>query len=143
MLDEQLWNSLARTSGQQPTWVHGCTLEHGHAGEHRALAYRAGPHLHWVHWDDRRQPRLSVAVDTPPPRTVHPLIHPRDRRQTAAPPISRQPTSAHDRMIPPTSQADALWAIAAALERLADVIAALNPTEQEGRHRRRNATNDN
>jgi hypothetical protein len=45
MLDEKLWNSLAAVGWQHPAWVQGCTLEHGHDGDHRAPPYHAGDTL--------------------------------------------------------------------------------------------------
>ena len=86
LLDEELWRSLAALDpAHEVAWVHGCELEHGHRGDHHALAYRAGLLSYRLQWDG--------------------------------------------------SQAEALWAIAAALESLADVIAgALNPVEASGRH---------
>lgn len=125
MLDEELWRSLAALGADhQVAWVHGCTLEHGHDGDHRALAYRGGGQDYWVRWDEKRRPRLDTAGDTAPPQP----------RQATPPPIT--PASAPEPDPPHSaSRADALWAIAAALERLADVIAAaFNAPDRPGRH---------
>lgn len=123
MLDEDLWRSLAAIGADhQVAWVHGCALEHGHAGDHRALAYHGGGQDYWVLWDEKRKPRLETAGDAPPPAPA-PTI-------TSAASASAQPNSSAS-----VSQTDALWAIAAALERLADLIAAaFDPTDKPGRH---------
>ena len=143
MLDEELWNSLAAVGGQHPAWVQGCTLEHGHDGDHRAPPYRAGRHAHWVQWDDRKKPRLATAVWAPPRRNARPPAQPRDQRRQAAAPTTQDPASPSERPNPSRSQADALWAIAEAIQRLADVIgAALNSTNDGGgRHRRDHSEN--
>ena len=143
MLDEELWNSLAAVGWQHPAWVQGCTLEHGHDGDHRAPPYRAGRHAHWVQWDDRKKPRLATAVEAPPRRNARPPAQPRDQRPQAAAPTTQDPSSPSERPNPSPSQADALWAIAEALQRLADVIgAALNSTNDGGgRHRRDHSEN--
>ncbi|ORW05891.1 hypothetical protein [Mycobacterium kyorinense] len=119
MLDDELWRSLAAVGADhQVPWVHGCTLEHGHDGDHRALAYRGGGQDYWVHWDERRKPRLDTVGDPAPPQ-----------------PPPAMPTIAHVSPAPASEQPDALWAIAAALERLADVIAAaFDSPDKPGRH---------
>jgi hypothetical protein len=147
MLDEELWKSLAAIGGQhRAAWVHGCVLEHGHGGEHTALAYRSGVQVYWVQWGESRKPRLNTAVEAAPPgrnarpRVEPPRVEPPDRPRQAPPPRTiahAVPTSPSEQLDSPKSesQADALWAIAAALERLADVIAAaFNSTEHRGRH---------
>lgn len=128
MLDEELWRSLAAIGGDhQVAWVHGCALERGHGGDHRALAYRAGVQGYWVQWDESRKPRLDTVGDAPQPRQPQP-------RQPAPPTTGPAlPASASQS----ASRGDALWAIAAALERLADVIAAaFDSNEDPGRHGR-------
>jgi hypothetical protein len=141
MLDEELWRSLVAVGGEhQVAWAHRCMLEHGHAGDHRALAYRAGGQVYWVQWDESRKPRLNTALEPPPPgREARPPIEPPDQPRHAAPLTIAHtfPASASEQLDSPksVSRAGALWAIAAALERLADVIAAaFNSTEDGGRH---------
>jgi hypothetical protein len=141
MLDEELWQSLAAIGADhQVAWVHGCILEHGHRGDHRALAYRAGAQHYWVQWGEARKPRLNRDVEaTPPGRQDRPPIEPPTQPLQAAPPTitHASPPSASAQADSPNSlsRADALWAIAAALERLADVIAAaFDSTENRGRH---------
>ncbi|GBE66719.1 hypothetical protein MFM001_31810 [Mycobacterium sp. MFM001] len=130
MLDEELWRSLAAMGADhQVAWVHGCALEHGHDGDHRALAYHGGGQDYWVLWDEKRKPRLYTAGDVKPPTQPRP----------AKPPTitNASPTSISEQPDPPksVSEPDALWAIAAALERLADVIAAaFDPNDKPGRH---------
>jgi hypothetical protein len=143
LLDEELWRSLAaRDLGHEVAWVHGCALEHGHRGDHHALAYRAGPLSYWLRWDERRRPRISNSTsDRPDPlsRKASPRGEPSGQPQDAdrPTPVKHSSTAAAE---PPgstnsRSQAEALWAIAAAVERLADVIVgALSPAEASGRH---------
>jgi hypothetical protein len=141
LLDEELWRSLAALDdAHDVAWVHGCVLEHGHPGDHQALAYRAGPNSYWLRWDEGHRPRISTD-DRPDPhaREAVPRGVPSGQPQHAerSTPAKHSSTAATE---PPTpknsaSQADALWAIAAALERLADVIVgALNSAEATGRH---------
>jgi hypothetical protein len=140
LLDAELWRSLAALDvAHDVAWVHGCVLEHGHRGDHHALAYRAGPITYWLRWDDGRRPRIST--------TDWPDRHAREA-STGAPSgqpqhaerLTRAEHSSTGAAEPPGpknsgSQAEALWAIAAALEHLADVIVgALNPAEATGRH---------
>ena len=67
LVDEELWRSLAALEpAHEVAWVHGCVLEHGHRGDHRALAYRAGPLSYWLQWDEGRTPRIST-TDRPDP----------------------------------------------------------------------------
>jgi hypothetical protein len=134
LLDEELWRSLAALDdAHEVAWVHGCVLEHGHPGDHQALAYRAGPNSYWLQWDEGHRPRISTA-DRPVPRV--PSGQPQHAERST--PAKHSSTTAPE---PPTpknsaSQAEALWAIAAALEHLADVIVgALNSAEATGRHR--------
>jgi hypothetical protein len=141
LLDEELWRSLAaRDLAHEVAWVHGCALEHGHRGDHRALAYRAGPLSYWLQWDERRRPRISTTGGPDPhARKASPRSEPSGQPQDADRPTLAKHTSTGAAKPPgPTnsgSQAEALWAIAAALERLADVIVgALNPAEASGRH---------
>jgi len=141
LLDEELWLSLdARDLGHEVAWVHGCALEHGHRGDHRALAYRAGALSYWLQWDERRRPRIST-TDRPDPlaRTASPRGEPSVQPQDADRPTPAKHSSTVAAEPPGStnsgSQAEALWAIAAALERLADVIVGvLNPAEASGRH---------
>ncbi|MCV7036186.1 hypothetical protein BMW24_007400 [Mycobacterium heckeshornense] len=141
MLDEELWRSLvAIGADHHVAWVHGCMLEHGHRGDHQALVCRAGVRDYWVQWDASRKPRLTVAVDSPGPRPAGrpPIDAPRLPRQEARPAVAdASSTSASEQLHSPESASrdHALWAIASALQRLADVIAAaFDPSEDRGRH---------
>jgi len=139
LLDEELWRSLAALDrADEVPWVHGCVLEHGHRGDHRALAYRAGALSYWLQWDEGHGPRFST-TDRPDPleRKASP------RGEPWAPQHAERPTMAEHSSTAAAepgsknsgSQAEALCAIAAALQRLADVIVgALNPAEAPGRH---------
>jgi hypothetical protein len=141
LLDEELWRSLAALDpAHEVAWVHGCELEHGHRGDHHALAYRAGLLSYWLQWDERHIPRIST-TDRPDPlaREVSPRGEPRGQPQHAERPTMAEhsSTAAAEPAVSKNSgsQAEALWAIAAALERLADVIVgALNSAEAPGRH---------
>jgi hypothetical protein len=141
LLDEELRQSLAGLDpAHEVAWVHGCGLEHGHRGDHHALAYRAGPLSYWLQWDERSRPRIST-TDRPDSRAreASPRGEPSGQPQHAERPnpATHSSTAAAE---PPGSrksgsQAEALWAIAVALERLADVIVgALIPAEATGRH---------
>jgi hypothetical protein len=142
LIEEDLWRSLAALDlAHEVAWVHGCTLEHGHRGDHHALAYRAGPLSYWLQWDERRKPRIST-TDQPGPlaRETSPRVEPSGQSQQHA---ERPTTAKHSstaaaepvRSKHEGSQAEALWAIAAALERLADVIVGtLNPAQATGLH---------
>jgi hypothetical protein len=141
LVDEELWRSLAALEpAHEVAWVHGCVLEHGHRGDHRALAYRAGPLSYWLQWDEGRMPRIST-TDRPDPvaREARPRGKPSGQPQhLERPTMAEHSSTAAAEPAGSTnsgSQAEALWAIAAALERLADVIVgALNPAEAPGRH---------
>lgn len=142
MLDEELWRSLVTIGGQhQVAWVHGCILEYGHRGDHRALAYRAGAQAYWLQWDENRKPCVNTATESSPPGSqARPRLEPLVQPQQVAPPTIAEASlgALPEQLDPPISVpwTDALWAIAAALERLADVItAAVNPNEEGGRHR--------
>jgi hypothetical protein len=116
-----LYRSLAaaaNTSEVAP--VLGCALQRGHRGKHQGRACSGlGEHC-WLRWDEwgfrlgRAQPR------NPAPR--HAPTRARHRVSDAAcPPAAAQPAAVPQ---PPESrsQLDALWAIAAALTRLAEVV---------------------
>ena len=108
-------------------------------GDHGALAYRAGPLSYWLQWDEGHGPRIST-TDRPNPlaREARPRGEPWGPPQHAERPTMAEHSStaaAEPGSKNSGSQAEALWAIAAALERLADVIVgALNPAEAPGRH---------
>jgi hypothetical protein len=140
LLNEELWRSLAALDpADEVAWAHGCVLEHGHRGDHRALAYRAGALSYWLQWDEGRTPRIST-TDRPDPvaREARPRGEPWGQPQHAERPTMAEHSStvaAEPGSTNSGSQAEALWAIAAALERLADVIVgALNPAQAPGRH---------
>ena len=139
LVDEELWRSLAALEpAHEVAWVHGCVLEHGHRGDHRALAYRAGALSYWLQWDEGHGPRIST-TDRPDPlaREARPRGDPSGQPQhLERPTMAGHSSTAAAEPAGSTnsgSQAEALWAIAAALQRLADVIVgALNPAEHLG-----------
>ena len=139
--DEPLRRSLGSWSGRtELAHVHGCVLHGGHHGQHRATAnpddgrcwfrwddsgFRLGiaDASHRAQWDgqhqcpDTRVSLLSQVAPNSAAATTNLTPSPRRERHAAdanAPYRSPQPRS-------PTA---ALWAIAAALQRLADFIAA-------------------
>jgi hypothetical protein len=141
LLDEELWRSLtALDPSHEVAWVHGCELGHGHHGDHHALAYRAGRLSHWLQWDERHIPHIST-TDRPDPLAgdAGPRGEPRGLPRHAERPTTaaHSSTAAAESAVSKNSgsQADALWAIAAALERLADaIVGAPNPHDAPGRH---------
>ena len=95
---------------------------------------------YWLHWDGTRTPRIST-TDRPDPlaREAGPQGEPSVQPQHPDRPTPAKHSSTAAAEPPGSknsgSRAEALWAIAVALERLADVIVgALNPAETTGRH---------
>jgi len=127
LLDNELWQSLTAMTGRNVPWVHGCVLAHGHDGDHGAPAHSLdGAPQQWLRWPEAGPARLEDVEPSPPGRHSRPLSStpghptPRSTRTTAAP--AHQAGDVDSQVTGP--QADALWAIAAALERLADIVAA-------------------
>jgi hypothetical protein len=136
LLDAELRRSLIALIGEDDLgWVHGCILENGHRDNHLAQPQGARALNCWVQWHDGGQAHISTTG--------------RDTGATVEPPDSEAPapsaiTANHARAAtapqpqPPTSgsQAEALWAIAAALQHLADVVAAAlgAGNDDTGRH---------
>jgi hypothetical protein len=135
LLENELWQPLTAMNGHDVPWVHGCVLDHGHDGDHGAPAYHVdGEPQQWLRWPDTGPARLERVEPSAPGRHSKPLGAPTNRppRSTAA---SGSPTDRCDGVgVPVTgSEAEALWAIAAAIERLADAIARLgNPPRDNG-----------
>jgi hypothetical protein len=131
LLDNELWQSLTAANGRDLPWVHGCVLDHGHDGDHGSPAYQVdGEPQQWLRWLDTGPARLERVEPSPPGRHSRPLTSAPDR----PPPRSTTTTTAPahrpgDVGLPATgSQIEALWAIAAAIDRLADAVARLgNP----------------
>jgi hypothetical protein len=138
LLDNELWQSLTAMTGRSVPWVHSCVLDHGHDGDHGAPAYHMdGEPQHWLRWPDTGPVRLDPVEPSPPGRHAMPLSEPPN-----PPPRSATTTDAPAHPVgedgsPTTgSQAEALWAIAAALERLADIVATYltGPPHDNGIH---------
>ena len=94
----------------------------------------------WLQWEESGRARIST-TDQPDPlaREASPRGEPSGQPEQAKRPTAANHSWAAAAELPRSqnsgSQAEAQWAIAAALERLADVIvAALNPAEPTGRH---------
>ncbi len=136
LLDNTLWQSLTTMHGHDVPWVHGCILEHGHNGDHGAPAYHLNGELQqWLRWPDNGPARLEPVEPSPPGRHSKPTSPAPD---SPAPPSA---TSAHahkpgDVGSPSTdSHRAALWAIATAIERLADAVGRLGkPPHDKGTH---------
>lgn len=133
LLDNDLWQSLTAMNGHAMPWVHGCVLDHGHQGDHGAPADRRdeGPQQ-WLRWSETGPARLERVEPSPPGRHSRPPRLAPDRpapQTTVTGAHSHQPK---DVRLPETD-AQALWAIAAALERLADAVERLrNPPGDKG-----------
>ncbi|RDH77745.1 hypothetical protein DVS77_15400 [Mycolicibacterium moriokaense] len=130
LLDNELWQSLAALNGHDVGWVQGCVLEDGHDGDHGAPAFISdGQPQQWLRWRHTGPARIQQVDPAPPGR------HSAEERQApevqAAEPIAAASPAANSQAS--TSQAsgsqdEALWAIAAAIDRLAKAIADLrNP----------------
>jgi hypothetical protein len=110
---------LRAVSGQARWWRRG--------SDHGAPAHSLdGAPQQWLRWPEAGPARLEDVEPSPPGRHSRPLSStpghptPRSTRTTAAP--AHQAGDVDSQVTGP--QADALWAIAAALERLADIVAA-------------------
>lgn len=134
LLDKELWNTLSEMNGGDVPWVHGCALDHGHDGDHGAPAYGMdGVAEHWLRWRNTSPARLERVELSPPGRHSRSLGEPPPNRRPAPSPTgiaaARSPGEVG---LPATgSQTEALWAIAAALERLADAVARLGILTRE------------
>lgn len=100
-IHEQLQRSLAGAGGHGVPALHRCVRRVRHSGAHRALADEQGAKHNWFRWDDGGF-RLGIAVErrSPPPRH-------------ATPPSDSLPA--------------VIEALAATLDRLADLAEAADP----------------
>jgi hypothetical protein len=136
LLDNDLWQSLTVLNGRDVAWVHGCVLDHGHNGDHGAPGYHGdGEPQQWLRWPDTGPARLERVELSPPGRHSRPTSatpdrpHPQSTTTTGAP----APRPADVGSPATGSQIQALWAIAAAIDRLADAVARLgNPPRDKG-----------
>jgi hypothetical protein len=124
LLEEEVRRSLIALIGEgDVAWVHGCVLENGHRGDHLAQPQGARALNCWVRWHDGGQAHISTAG-----RDIGSAVEPPNSEARALSAITASyPTAAAAPQPQPAtsgSQAEALWAIAAALQHLADVIAA-------------------
>jgi len=126
LLDNELWQSLSAMNGRAVPWVHGCALDHGHDGDHGAPAYHLDEEpQQWLRWPDTGPARLEQVDPSPPGRHSRPLnsAPARPAPRPAPPATSAQAHQPGDAQIPVAgSQTEALWAIAAAIDRLADAV---------------------
>ena len=113
-------------NGRDVPCVHGCVLDHGHDGDHGAPAYPSTRNRSSGFAGPTMGLGLEAVEPSPPGRATpaRPAQLPPDphRRRRPARTHSTPPTSDHRR--PADSQIAALWAIAAAIKRLADAVAA-------------------
>jgi hypothetical protein len=129
LVDNDLWQSLTAMTGRNVPWVHGCVLAHGHDGDHGAPAhYLDGSPQQWLRWSDAGPARLEVVEPSPPGRHSRPLSSTPGRPTRRSTTTTTTASPAHrpgdvDSQVTGTP-AEALWAIAAAIDRLADIVAA-------------------
>jgi hypothetical protein len=129
LLDNELRQSLTAMNGSDVPWIHGCVLDHSHDGDHGAPAYQVdGGPQHWLRWPHSGPARLERVELSAPGR---------HSGSVSAPPPDRAPSQATtssdatadrpgaDGIPTPGSHDEVLWAIATALERLADAVARL------------------
>ena len=136
LLDTEVRRSLIALIGEDDVaWVQGCVRENGHRGDHLAQPQGTRAVNCWVQWHDGGQGHISTtgrdtgsAVE-PPDSESRALSTITANYATAATPPQPGPTTSG-------SQAEALWAIAATLQQLADVIeTALGAGDDDtGRH---------
>ena len=143
LLDDEAWRSLAALDGERElAWVHGCALEHGHDGAHVSNTHRSGSLTYWIQWEDGGRPRIGTAARAPAADS-HPAVDGRpathDNWRAPRKPVqaaTRGPANGAARREPAAtesgSQTAALWAIAAALERLADICSAIVEADNRG-----------
>lgn len=112
LLDDELWQSLTALNGHDVPWVHGCVLEHGHDGDHGAPAYHEdGKPQQWLRWRHTGPARLE---------RVDPSLPGRHSGPVSSVPDPDHPSDVESS--PVDSQVEALRAIAAAIDRLADAV---------------------
>lgn len=137
LLDNELWQSLTAMNGRDVPWVHGCVLDHSHAGDHGAPAYHGdGEPQQWLRWPDMGPARLERVDPSPPGRHSRPSSSAPDRPTTRPTTTGASPQPPGDIGLPATgSQKEALWAIAAAIDRLADAVTRLGNPPRDKRTR--------
>jgi hypothetical protein len=126
LLDEHLRSSLAEMNGAPVPWVHGCVLDHGHHGDHGEPVYqRDGEPPQWIRWPEHGPARMEKIQPGAPGRHAQQQPSSASHPQPPPPrPANAPPHHDAEPALPAAgSQSEALWAIAAALERLADVVA--------------------
>jgi len=128
LLDNGLRQSLTAMNGSDVPWVHGCVLDRSHDGDHGSPADQVdGGPQHWLRWPDSGPARLERVELSPPGRHSRSLGAPPPNRARPPPTTSGATARRPGEVGLPASRSHtgALWAIAAALERLADAIARL------------------
>jgi hypothetical protein len=101
--------------------LHRCALKPGHPGRHHALADVHGARRYWFHWDDSG---FRVGAATIFARVERDSDSAEGTRQ---PPLSAESADTEPptvpRRLPVHARDEALWALAAAVDRLGAVIA--------------------
>jgi hypothetical protein len=119
-----LERSLSGAAGERPVPpLHRCALKPGHRGQHHALADAHGARPCWFHWDEGGF-RIGVA----PTAKSH---HERDvnsarvnrQRPPSADAVESDPPTVPCKVLANRGHDEAIWALAAAVKRLDDVIA--------------------
>ena len=134
LLDNELRQSLSAMNGLDVPWVHGCVLDHGHDGDHGATAYQVdGGAQYWLRWPDHGPAHLERVELSPPGRHSSSLSAPPPNRPPPRPTTASE-AGPHDVAFQATnSHTDALWAISAALERIADAVTRIGNAPREDR----------
>jgi hypothetical protein len=148
-LDDRLRRSLAAWAGRQDVArAHRCGLWRGHHGAHQALTHHNGAARCWFRWDEwgfrlggPESPSSGRRSHSPPRADATATLNhqvPADHGADVTAPITVARTIAlapPDGSPQPNLPSEALSALAAAVERLADVIAAASRPAGPGARR--------
>lgn len=141
-LHGSLQRSLAAAGGRRVGIWQYCVLRRGHGGAHQAPAYQHGAARGWLGWDDTGfrvggTGPLPTGPRRMSPTRTNPAAARRDRPFAAGSPRAAPgvaagvraggPDTSRPGSPEPDHRTAALWAIAAAVNRLADTIAAADP----------------
>lgn len=119
-----LERSLAGAAGGLPVPpLQRCALKSGHRGRHHALADAHGARRCWFHWDEGGF-RIGVAIAST-------SLDERDigsagvnrRRPPSTEQVESDPPTVPCKMLANHGRDEAIWALAAAVKRLGDVVA--------------------
>jgi hypothetical protein len=119
-----LERSLTGAAGGLPVPpLHRCALKPGHRGRHHALADAHGARRCWFHWDEGGfHIGAAIATTSRDERDIHSARANRQRPPwTIA--VESDPPTIPCKVLPNPGHDEAIWALAAAVKRLGDVIA--------------------